>query len=217
MALERTAWLCVRCGARANEVDHRLSLGDGGEPFDQANLDPLCHSCHSKKGLEGRGEQEWVRAPCKITLLHGPPGADLIGKLRELVKAPGRDFVVSSDLIAQRMFVGVTWSAMLCREDALLVGGERNSMLKVLRAGKTPKRSARAFVLSNSPTAKSFLPFHVALEVDPGLPVMLNRVESGELPEDPFRELILSYYTDKQAQSEGRKSPLRPEPTRSAT
>lgn len=46
--------LCVLCGhlgrvVPATDVDHILPVKNGGEPFDRANLQPLCHSCHSRK------------------------------------------------------------------------------------------------------------------------------------------------------------------------
>ena len=39
---------CQRCGAPATDVDHIRPLRSGGT-HDLANLQPLCHSCHSRK------------------------------------------------------------------------------------------------------------------------------------------------------------------------
>lgn len=38
---------CERCGKMATDVNHRVSRADGGTECD-ANLESLCHSCHSK-------------------------------------------------------------------------------------------------------------------------------------------------------------------------
>lgn len=45
--------LCRLCQANgsltaANTVDHITPISQGGEPFDRANLQPLCASCHSR-------------------------------------------------------------------------------------------------------------------------------------------------------------------------
>lgn len=43
--------LCVRCLPRltpAVDVHHKIALRHGGAPFDQANCEALCHSCHAK-------------------------------------------------------------------------------------------------------------------------------------------------------------------------
>lgn len=39
--------LC-ECGEIATDVHHIRDLADGGVPYDQANLEAMCHSCHSK-------------------------------------------------------------------------------------------------------------------------------------------------------------------------
>jgi 5-methylcytosine-specific restriction endonuclease McrA len=42
----RRAWLPR---ALATEVDHIVALRDDGDPFDLANLQPLCHRHHAAK------------------------------------------------------------------------------------------------------------------------------------------------------------------------
>lgn len=37
------------CGNLATDVDHILSIEEGGDPWNQANLQALCASCHSRK------------------------------------------------------------------------------------------------------------------------------------------------------------------------
>ncbi len=48
--------LCVECERNnrvtaSAEVDHGVPLADGGEKYDEANLQALCKSCHSRKTL----------------------------------------------------------------------------------------------------------------------------------------------------------------------
>lgn len=40
--------LCERCGQIGTDVHHRIDLADGGDPWDLAGLEVLCHSCHSR-------------------------------------------------------------------------------------------------------------------------------------------------------------------------
>ncbi len=42
--------LCRACRRRpALEIDHIIDIVDGGELYDEANLQPLCKPCHSAK------------------------------------------------------------------------------------------------------------------------------------------------------------------------
>lgn len=41
--------LCVRCAKPAKHVDHIQPIAKGGPRLDPANLQSLCHSCHSRK------------------------------------------------------------------------------------------------------------------------------------------------------------------------
>lgn len=43
----RTYPWCSECGKRANEVDHKTPLRDGGSN-DESNLRSLCKKCHSR-------------------------------------------------------------------------------------------------------------------------------------------------------------------------
>ncbi|MCE2494035.1 MAG: HNH endonuclease [Alphaproteobacteria bacterium] len=47
--LERDDWRCRACGAYGNEVDHVRPLHKGGDPWEPANLQTLCRSCHIAK------------------------------------------------------------------------------------------------------------------------------------------------------------------------
>ena len=55
--LKRDGWRCCQCGkSGVLEVDHRVSLKDGGEAWAPSNLQTLCRSCHwSKTALENGG------------------------------------------------------------------------------------------------------------------------------------------------------------------
>jgi 5-methylcytosine-specific restriction enzyme A len=51
--------LCVMCAAKGittigNHVDHIVSINEGGEKFNYANLQTLCLSCHSSKTMTDR-------------------------------------------------------------------------------------------------------------------------------------------------------------------
>lgn len=47
--LNEQPWCAAKCGRLATEVDHILSVEDGGSRWDRLNLQPLCHACHSRK------------------------------------------------------------------------------------------------------------------------------------------------------------------------
>lgn len=60
LALALGNYRCAVCGAKLRRspqdrskrrpfVDHIVELKDGGAPFDQVNLQPLCGSCHTSK------------------------------------------------------------------------------------------------------------------------------------------------------------------------
>lgn len=53
MSIALHAYRCAKCGCRPRIlfVDHKVELRDGGAPLDQANLEPLCGSCHTTKTL----------------------------------------------------------------------------------------------------------------------------------------------------------------------
>jgi 5-methylcytosine-specific restriction endonuclease McrA len=40
---------CAVCPELASEVDHIVALRDGGDPYDTANCQPLCHAHHAAK------------------------------------------------------------------------------------------------------------------------------------------------------------------------
>ncbi len=48
--------VCAHCGRLATEVDHIIPFkGDKARIFDENNLQPLCHECHSKKTASENG------------------------------------------------------------------------------------------------------------------------------------------------------------------
>ncbi len=48
--------LCRMCGKPATIVDHIKPIKKGGSKLDEANLQPLCHSCHNFKTMQDRKE-----------------------------------------------------------------------------------------------------------------------------------------------------------------
>lgn len=50
---------CAECARRGCTlyVDHVIELTDGGAPYDQANLRPLCGACHTRKTHRARTER----------------------------------------------------------------------------------------------------------------------------------------------------------------
>ena len=64
--------LCQICGAKpSTEVDHKKEIALGGDPFDKANLQALCHGCHMKKTARflsfGKG---WGKVRSKVSRVH---------------------------------------------------------------------------------------------------------------------------------------------------
>ena len=63
--LERDNWRCQLCGSWGNEVDHRVPLQWGGDPYSKLNLGVLCATCHIMKTREEntrprtRAERRW--------------------------------------------------------------------------------------------------------------------------------------------------------------
>ena len=65
LALALGNYRCAMCGCKLRRspqdrskarpfVDHIVELKDGGAPFDQVNLQPLCGSCHTGKTHKAR-------------------------------------------------------------------------------------------------------------------------------------------------------------------
>jgi 5-methylcytosine-specific restriction endonuclease McrA len=59
--LERGGWRCVTCGQTEGRLypDHIVEISDGGEPFDVANGQVLCASCHTKKTYAARAARRF--------------------------------------------------------------------------------------------------------------------------------------------------------------
>lgn len=80
---------CVVCKAvgfftRAIEVDHVISMRNGGAPFDHANLRSLCKSHHSQKTIMLDGAH---KASGKLLVTTGPDGYPVhIEKPQETVR-----------------------------------------------------------------------------------------------------------------------------------
>jgi 5-methylcytosine-specific restriction protein A len=48
---------CRRCGQPADDVDHVVSLSDGGARLDPGNLQSLCRPCHNRKTAGDRARR----------------------------------------------------------------------------------------------------------------------------------------------------------------
>lgn len=59
LAIAAHLFRCAGCGASGGRlyVDHIVELADGGAPYEQANLRPLCGSCHTAKTVTARAER----------------------------------------------------------------------------------------------------------------------------------------------------------------
>lgn len=57
--IRRRGRCCEACGRKGCRIfgDHRIELKDGGEALDEANIDLLCGSCHSKKTAAARSSR----------------------------------------------------------------------------------------------------------------------------------------------------------------
>jgi len=56
--LFRDGMRCVKCGSNINLiVDHIHELKDGGDPFDENNLETLCKKCHAVKTAKEKAKR----------------------------------------------------------------------------------------------------------------------------------------------------------------
>jgi hypothetical protein len=94
--------LCVVCQAPATDVDHIQPIADGGEPWDMANMQALCHSHHSEKtrlekagaSWEGTGADGYPISSSHWWKKNRPSDLSLdrvLGTSREFVRSGGID------------------------------------------------------------------------------------------------------------------------------
>jgi hypothetical protein len=210
--MARAGGQCESCHkVKPLQAHHILSIRERRDlAFDPNNCIAVCLSCHRKAEHEDSAGQAWRLAPCEISLAIGPPGTDFRAWLRSVV-VHRSDLVVDSDMIAAAVFSDVLWCAALSLEDAQIVQDLRQETIRELRAGRTAKRSVRAWLTSSNPAGASFLPWHKLVDLDAGPAAAMLRVESGQIPEF-FRPLISRFYTQKTAIAEGYRQHLRSEP-----
>lgn len=68
---------CQKCGHNpSSEVDHIKEIAIGGDPFDKANLQALCHQCHKKKTIRFLIQQMRARSRIgsRVTTTRGTGG-----------------------------------------------------------------------------------------------------------------------------------------------
>lgn len=41
--------VCFLCGKPSKISDHKVRIKDGGDPYNWANLQPMCSKCHNRK------------------------------------------------------------------------------------------------------------------------------------------------------------------------
>lgn len=64
--LEAASWRCCRCKGYANEVHHRKRIADGGDPFEETNLEVVCRACHFDGHLDPES-RAWRRLIVRVT------------------------------------------------------------------------------------------------------------------------------------------------------
>ena len=60
---------CRHCGRPASEVDHIEAITDGGDPWAEDNLQPLCSRCHAAKTwreVEARAGRTYQPKGCTV-------------------------------------------------------------------------------------------------------------------------------------------------------
>lgn len=99
---------CLEAGrvSAATDVDHVLARRNGGTD-DWDNLQPLCHSCHSRKtARENRGGERRGR-PVTTILVCGPPGSGKTTYVNE--RKRWGDLVVDVDALFVALTGGLDW------------------------------------------------------------------------------------------------------------
>lgn len=142
--LERDGHRCTirarGCTGVATQVDHVVSVVEGGSWFDPENLRASCTHCNLSRG----GHGGWEKAPTRITLVVGPPAADLLAYVR--ARAQPGDLIVDHGSLAAEL--GSSAAATTVRD----------GMVNQLRAGKV--RVSCAWITSHSQTAPATIPHH---------------------------------------------------------
>jgi 5-methylcytosine-specific restriction enzyme A len=47
---------CINCGNKAEMVDHKKRILEGGDKLSWDNLQPMCNKCHASKSAKERNE-----------------------------------------------------------------------------------------------------------------------------------------------------------------
>lgn len=110
-------WMCAKCSRSGCRlfVDHKVELQDGGAPYEQGNLEPLCGACHSIKTAKARAQRHkqvsaasdavfpgWLHPTrADLTIVFGPPASGKTTYVERNAK-PG-DVILDLDLIASEL------------------------------------------------------------------------------------------------------------------
>ncbi len=143
------------CIGHANECDHIIPVAQGGEWYDETNLRAACHPCNQAR-IGAMGSRRWQSAITSITLVTGPPDADLLAYVRAHCHAT--DLIVDERAVTHSLGGDANRSAAkaLCR-----------GLVEKLRRGEV--QNARAWITSHDPNAEAHYPHHrsVTLKGDP--------------------------------------------------
>ena len=175
--LVRDGYLCTiqgpGCTTKATCVDHIVSTLQGGAWWDEDNLRASCFTCNNRRVHHGTS-MRWMGAVTYITLVTGPPSANLLRYV--LTHCQPTDLVIDHASLTKSL--GSTTAA----------NHAYAALLSQLRNGKV--REPRAWLTSHLPNAVATLPHHrvVTLEgttsMGAGVQVVdaRNDVRSGSVP-----------------------------------
>lgn len=142
------------CTTAATDVDHIIPTDAGGDWYDAGNLRAACRTCNQKRKVS-RGSRNWQSGGTDITLVIGPPSADLLAYARQ--HAGPNDLVVDQQQLERTL--GSNHGA---------AKAARNALLTQLRQAKLAV--ARAWITSHNPEAELLFPHHRVVEVTGELP-----------------------------------------------
>lgn len=150
--LERDGYLCqigdVGCTVKATTVDHIIDVLSGGAWWDEDNLRAACDPCNQRR-RKHKGSRRWMSATTYITLVTGPPDADLLTYVR--THSQPSDLIVDHTALTRSL--GSSTAATTAR----------NNLLNQLRQGTI--RTPRAWITSSNPRATTTLPHHRVITI----------------------------------------------------
>lgn len=123
----------LTCNLPTTDVDHILSLENGGEPFERKNLRAWCHAHHAHRTARDDGSFGNSRATGRITIVCGPPGAGKTTYVRQ--HAQSGDLIIDLDAIGAAISGLEPWDTPLALKPFMWEA--RDAMLKKLQSSPT--------------------------------------------------------------------------------